>query len=546
LKVSPFFLLAPLLILAACSREHKAILIANSADFKTGTSFLDHRDDSAYYYFNKVATSSKDSLEIATAYNYMARIQANAGDYYGAQETLLASLSHLHENKDRDQYCLSSDFDALGSISQNLKDYPAAVMYYDRAIALMRNEGYRAIELNNKGVAYQKEGLYTQAVATYESILNPGKTPTKLYARILTNLAIARWQKDPAYAATQDLHSALQIRSTAKDEWGLNSSYAHLAVYYTNSHPDSALYYASKRYIIASQLESPDDELEALQELIRVSPSRDLKGYFTRYQQLSDSLQTARNAAKNQFALIRYEAQKNKTDNLRLQHDNSQKELQIIRQRIIMYGSISCSLIVLGFGIAYTKNRLRKYQLRTSQRVHDVVANGLYQIITGIEHGDQIEKEPLLDQLEDLYEHSRNISYDVPEKADLNFSRTIHQLLDSFSNPGTKVLITGNDQSLWDKVSDHPKSAIKSTLQELMINMQKHSGAANVIVKFDQDQGHLKIRYMDDGVGFPPDIRFGNGLTNTGNRIKSIGGRITFDKSAPKGLKIELHFPLGK
>src|SRR5580693_3317214 len=132
--------------------------MTTSGDYNKGTSFLDRQNDSAFYYFNKITTSSKDSLQIAIAYNYMARIQSGEGDYYGGQETLLASLSYLHDNKKRDQYCLSADFDALGNISLNLQNYDAAITYYNRAIALMTTEDYKVITLNNKAFAYQKDG----------------------------------------------------------------------------------------------------------------------------------------------------------------------------------------------------------------------------------------------------------------------------------------------------------------------------------------------------------------------------------------------------
>jgi signal transduction histidine kinase len=545
LKVSSLFLLAAFLVFATCSKQHKAIAVASSADFNKGTSFLDRQNDSAYYYFNKVATSSKDSLQIAVAYNYMARLQSNGGDYYGSQETLLESLNYLHENKDRDQYCLSSDLDALGSTSLNLKNYDAAITYYDRAIALMKNEKYRDIELNNKGFAYQKKGQYSQAIAIYESILSSSKKSKKELARVITNLAMARWLQDSSYRAAPDLLMALQIRKAENDDWGLNSSYAHLSDFYLTSRPDSALIYSRSMYAIASRLQSPDDELEALQKLVVLSPATESKGYFIRFRHLNDSLQAARNAAKNQFALIRYEAEKNKTDNLRLQQENDQRKLQILRQRIILYSSIFGLLIVIGVLFWANKTRLRRYQLRTSRKIHDIVANGLYRLMTEIEHGDQIEKETLLDELEDLYERSRDISYDIPETPDLNYSQTIGALLKLYSGPSTMVLIQGNDQNLWDRIADHTKNELKRILQELMTNMQKHSDARNVLVQFEQEGDQLKTRYTDDGVGFASDQKHGNGLLNTENRIKSVGGRIIFDKNTPKGLKIEIYFPIG-
>jgi signal transduction histidine kinase len=539
------FLLLAFAILIACKSKQKALSVVISEDYAKGVSFLDSRKDSAYYYFNKVATGSKDSLQVAMSYNNMAVIQSDEGDYYGAQETLLASLNYLHEYQERDHGCLAADYNLLGRISQNLKYYDAAIEYYNRALGFMKNETYRAIILNNKAVAYQDTKQYAQAIEIYESILLSTKKSKKEYARVLTNLAIARWQQDSAYRAAPELFMALQLRKTANDEWGLNSSYAHLTDYYFHFRPDSALLYAQNMYAVARRLQSPDDQLEALQKLIQLSQPKEMKGYFSKYLQLSDSLQTIRNAAKNQFALIRYEAEKNKAENLRLEQENS-------RQREILYGSIA-GLLLLGGGVVawYRRRNLQieseahNQRLKTSQKVHDVVANGLYRMMTKLEHTDQLEKEKLLDEMEVLYEQSRDISYDPPECDDRVFHQHIGETLKAFAGPQTRISIVGNQKELWGRINIKAKAEVELILQELMTNMEKHSGAQNVLVRFEQMNDQIKIQYVDDGIGFSPDTRLGNGLTSTGNRIQGIGGRLIFDKNIPKGLGIEIYIPLG-
>jgi tetratricopeptide (TPR) repeat protein len=545
LKVVQLFLLAAGATLAACNTTHRAPPIVSNEDYKKGVSLLDHQEDSAYYYFNKVATSSKDSLLVAMAYNNMAVIASDEGDYYGGQETLLASLNYLHEHQERDQSCLASDYNLLGRISQNLKNYDAAIDYYDRAIALIKNEGYKAIILNNKAVVYQDKKQYAQAIAIYESVLIPSKKSKTAYARVITNLAMARWQQDSDYRAAPDLFMALQLRSTAKDEWGLNSSYAHLADYYLHSRPDSALLFARNMYTVASRLQSPDNQLEVLQKLIRLSPPKEVKDYFDQYQNLSDSLQRVRNAAKNQFALIRYEAQKNKADNLRLGEENT-------RQREIIFWSIAGFALLAGGAIAgYRRRKLqieskaRNRLLKASRKMHDIIGNGIYLTMTKIEHSNRLDKVELLDKLEVLYEQSRDISHELHENTNQDFYQTTADMLKAFADPSTRVSILGNQIELWDKLSAQAKTEVGLILQELMTNMKKHSGARNVLVRFEQDRDQINIRYADDGVGFASDMRLGNGLTSTENRIKGIGGRIIFGKNTPKGLKIELYIPLG-
>jgi signal transduction histidine kinase len=550
LKVFLLLLLLPVITIYGCKEQPKVVPVVTTPDYKKGLSFLDRQNDSAYYYFNKVVTGSKDSLQIAIAYNSMAVIQSGEGDYFGSQETLLASLNYLNPRKENNQYCLVSDYNELGSTSLNLKNYDAAIDYYDKALAMAKDEASKTIALNNKAFAYQKKGQYSVSAAIYESILGPVSKDEREYARVLCNLASARWLQDFHYNAAPDLLKALQIRKGKNDDWGLNSSYAHLSDYYMHSHPDSALLYSRDMYTVASKLNSADDKLEALQKLILLAPSGEVKAFFTQYERLKDSLETARNKAKNQFALIRYDAEKNKADNLRLQQENAEKRVEIVQQRALGFGVIIAFMVLIAWGIVWYRKRKQKLEmekqeerLQLSQKVHDVVANGLYRLMMGVEHGETLEKEQLLDKIEDLYEQSRDISYEPAGVAGGDFQAVIARLVGAFGGSETKVLITGNDRDLWKELGARTRKELELILQELMVNMKKHSRARNVVIRFEREAEGVNVWYVDDGVGFPTDFRYGNGLKNTGNRISGIGGRIIFEKNIPSGLRIQIYLP---
>jgi len=529
--------------MCGCGEHHKVLPVVTTPDYKKGLFFLDRQNDSAYYYFNRVVTGTKDSLQIAIAYNSMAVIQSGEGDYFGSLETLLASLNYLDARKENNQYCLVSDYNELGSNSLNLKNYDAAIDYYDRALALARDEGAQTVALNNKAFAYQKKGEYSRAGAIYEQILVPSKKDEKEYARVLCNLASVRWLQDAHYNAAPDLLQSLQMRKNEKDDWGLNSSYAHLSDYYMHSRPDSALLYSHNMYAVANKLNSPDDQLEALQKLILLAPSGEVKGYFAKYERLKDSLETARNRAKNQFALIRYDAEKNKAENQRLQQENAEKRVEIVQQRAIGFGVIVAIIVLIGWGTIWYRKRKQAERLQLSKKVHDVVANGLYRLMMGVEHGENLGKEQLLDQIEDLYVQSRDISYEPAGVSGGDFQATVAKLVGAFGGSETKVLITGNDRNLWKEVGTRTQKELELILQELMVNMKKHSSACNVVVRFEREGEGLHLWYTDDGVGLPPDFRFGNGLKNTGNRISGIGGRIIFEKNIPSGTRVRIYLP---
>lgn len=542
--LSCLLLCSLVLYILSCGKIHKEDPIIIADDYKKGESLFNEGNDSAFYYFNRSANRSTDSLQVAMAYTYMAIIQSYAGDNWGSQETLLRALTLLRENSERDRHVLLSCYNQLANANLNMKNYEVALTYYDKTLALIEDKAFKWITLNGKAVVYQKMKQFDRALAIYDTILNDTITSPKEYARVLTNQAYTRWLKDPAYPADKEMKEALQIREREQDQWGLNTSYARLSDYYTASRPDSAFFYAGKMLSIAKQLNSADDELEALQKMIPLSSVTGMKNYFERYRFLDDSLQSSRNNAKNQFALIRYETEKHKTENLGLQKENAEKRLDLITQRVSFAAALVILIIIFWWYRKRKQQAVREQQFKTSQKVHDVVANGLYSIITKIEHDRDIQKEQLLDDLEMLYDRSRDISYEPVLSSPQEYHEEIARLIKSFGADNTAVSIAGNTPELWSLLPVKAKNEIKHILQELMVNMKKHSGAQNVGIKFTQQEDRVEIRYTDDGVGLPQGFSYGNGFASTENRIKSIGGQLSFGQSAAAGLTIQMFIPI--
>jgi tetratricopeptide (TPR) repeat protein len=546
------FFLLPILsvLLFSCGKPDAVSPAANDPDYARAKAFLYRQNDSAFFYFNKVAAAAKDSLQTAYAYNYMARIQSEAGDHFGSQESLSFALKFLNPGKEKDRQCLSSTYNELGLTSINLKDYDAAISFFGQSLKYSTSKKFQLSLSNNLALAYQKKGDYPQALKIYGEIIGQ-VTRKQTYARVLSNIARTRWLAQPAYRAAPEFLRALAIRRQEKDVWGQNASYAHLADYYSISRPDSALFYASQMYAVARELNSPDDQLEALEKLIRVGPLQEAKRYFANYRRLNDSLQTARNVAKNQFAFIRYEVEKSRAENLTLQKDISEKRYQLLKQRLLLYLALVVLLVAI-FWYRKRKKRLetekqeaiRESQLRTSKKVHDVVANGLYRIMTELDHQSELDRTRLADKIEDLYEKSRDISYEQEPFSSAAFHDKVTELVTSFANDQLKIALVGNNKEVWEGVSPPAQYDIEHVLQELMVNMKKHSQATSVAIRFERQAEQIQIHYTDNGVGIPGEVAYKNGLTNTGNRINSLHGTITFDTNVQQGLKIHLTFPV--
>jgi tetratricopeptide (TPR) repeat protein len=527
-----------------------------STDFQTGEAFFysNTKKDSAFYYFTNVTESSEDSLLVAMAYTYMAMIQDDAGDYFGGQESALEGLRQVNEKNPQHHYCISSIYNELGVSSAGLKNYNAAIEYYDLAIKFQQDDTYKNIFQNNKAVAYREKGDYPEAISILASLMEKQRNNKLAYARALTNLASIKWLADPAFYPVPEFLNALSIRRQEKNDIGIASSYNHLSDYYLLHNPDSALFYARSMYMMAQIVNSADQKLDALRKLVSLAPAAESKMHFRKYQYLNDSIVTGRNKAKNQFALIKYQAEKSKAENLLLQKDNSQKELKILYQQVWIYGILTMVTLVILFVFWWLRKKrqqlkwesqtaIRDNHLKTSQKVHDIVANGLYRIMNEIEYKDGIEKDALLDRIDQLYERSRDISYE-PAVYEYGVTERISEIITSFAAPQTTISLVGNQEKIWDMVPPEVSKEIEHVLQELMINMSKHSGAHHVAVRFSRADDTLMISYRDDGTGFQPEFKYGNGLKSTENRIRKMGGQLIFAVESTAGASIKIVIPI--
>ncbi|MFI5163014.1 MAG: ATP-binding protein [Sphingobacteriales bacterium] len=510
---------------------------------------MNKNSDSAFYYFNRSATSSTDKKQIASAYQSMAFIQSNAGDNYGAQESLIMSLRSLDEHDAQDQDYLARDYNGLGMSYSSLNQYDQAINYYKLALKYASELQLRSNILNNQGNAYKDLKSYAKALESYEAAIKITGNKGAAFSRVLTNLAITRWLQNRYYNPAPELWHSLGIRILEKDIPGENSSYAHLAEFYANSNPDSAIWYAQKMLAVANKLHNADDQSYALRKLIMLAPPKKANAYFQRYQAIEDSAETKRNAAKNQFAVIRYNVEKAKAENLQLQKKNTERRYELIAA-LALTGFTTLSLIWW-----YRRRRLRlqlqaekdiqESKFRLSKKVHDQVANGVYRIMSEVEHNGDLDKSRLLDQLDTMYEISRNIAHDETGLGG-EFTERLSTLLNAFKKSSIKLAVTGNEPGLWQSVGVPVREQLELVLQELMVNMSKHSRATQAHVGFTLKEGWLKVEYHDNGVGMSNQDKNGKGLLNTVSRIEGLKGSIKFESPNEKGLRIEIQVPLKK
>ncbi len=88
-------------------------------------------------------------------------------------------------------------------------------------------------------------------------------------------------------------------------------------------------------------------------------------------------------------------------------------------------------------------------------------------------------------------------------------------------------------------------------IQEIMINIQKHSKAKNVIFKCRAEKSRIVFEIHEDGSGFDPDAifdpsarRLGMGLINIMERVKIVKGKLDIKSEAEGGAKFIVSIPI--
>lgn len=548
----------------ASSSESLRISIAKNDSVEIGNNFsrlayyysVNHKKDSAFLFYNiskDININLGEKSRVGENLVQMAIIQSDFGDYYGSDETAIQALKYLDRNNI--QY-LTSVYNCIAISARKQNDYSEAIYWYDKAYHISENEIEKITILNNKANAFRSLNDYDNSIKILNDLLMSPllNDVPKTKARILDNLAFTKWLANENENVLYDLLSALTIRLEENDLFGLIASYAHLSDYYEQKNQKTALEYATKMYNIATSQKSPQDQLEALQKLINLENSNKSKEYYTRYVKISDSLNEAEQNALNKFAKLKYDSKKNRDENLQLKMITAEKELELEKEknRNIITG-VSGSSIVLGlliFGY-YRKQKHKQEKLqevyktetRIAKKIHDEVANDVYNIMNKIQY-TTVNNTQILDDLDKVYLQTRNISHENNTiETGIKFEKFLKNMLSGYNNEHCKIFIKNLQEAKLQLIEKHKQITIYRVLQELMVNMKKHSEANLVVISFSVDKNYCSIKYSDNGIGINEEaLTLRNGLKNVENRIKAIDGTVTFETTLNKGFKVSIFF----
>jgi signal transduction histidine kinase len=561
-------LLVQLSALQSCKKEQQNIpkskANADYAKYLTLAEnyFENKKNDSAFYYYNKIKSTSDvstDNEKIIYSLLRMAIIQQNESDYSSSETTATEILPLFRKNTDPAYKC--AVFNLLGINYENLYDYDNAIYYYNQAYKQADTELQKVVLKNNIAVVYMDKEDYQHAIqilsplALNKDILNGAENK----ARALDNLGYCYFKIDDPKSLDY-MNQSLKIRKQIKDSFGIMASYIHFSEFYKNDNFKKSNSYARMAYEKATEINNVNIRLKSLALLIGNSIGNESKKFSLLHLHINDSINKVRQKAKNQFAKIKYDSKKEKEENLQLKAQTAENALQLEQQKNrnqLLYFAVGI-LILISISISnflVAKNKREKIktsyntEIRIAKKLHDELANDVYHTMAFAETQDlsnSQNKEKLLNNLDTIYSRTRNISKEnsTIETGSL-FISNLKDMMSGFNTNAVNILTNGIDTINWTTMDNSKKITVYRVLQELLVNMKKHSQCSIVILTFKKSENKLQIDYTDNGVGVTFDKENSrNGLRNVENRIQAIKGTTTFDTKSKKGFKVSFIFPI--
>ncbi len=507
----------------------------------TADTLAGENDYTAAYrcYYLSADLANKHGLKTITGYSKlkMAKLELQVGDYHTAQQSAAEALTYFEAPEDI-KYIIEGN-NTIGMTYEFLQDYETALKYYSEANSLPNDTLNHIILQNNLAHIYTLQKRSDLALPLYRKLLSCDllKTSPVDNALVKDNYGYALFLHNPNEGGAM-LDESVALREEHQLLSDLPSSYLHLSEFYAEKDKAKALQFADRAFKAASAVGNPDEKLDALAAKISINKEMENGGIPFQYVQLSKKLNQARSSAKNAFAKLRL-------DKKEVELENANNERMILIITLVLFALAGGSAF---YWYKTKKDRQldeQRTMARFAKKLHDEVANDMFQAMSFAGHEDLSKdhiREILLDNLEDIYSKTRDISknnsrIDTGE----SFPGELRGLINAFVGIHTKIVIAGVEQIDWNKASVAAKFTCYRIVQEWLVNMKKHSNASLVVLNFKKAGRFLEVSYTDNGVG--SEKKTGSGLQNAENRTKQLKGTLKFETAPGKGFRATLQIP---
>ncbi len=563
---------------------------------------LEKNDSAYYYYYNslkifryfKSLNSNENYINQSLILLNIAYLQISERDYIGGQVNIIKAINLLLKTPktEKSLQILWGLYNNLALNLHELKEYEKALMYYEKALVVSAKteRSYESLLFTNINIAelYRETEKYEDAFKIYNKLLEDKTLEEKVpasYGTILNNIAYNLFiDKNKDYKKIDSLFTKAQnIFSDLDLFYEISSGSNDMAeFYYGTNKKEKALFYSRKAYEYGKKANCNFEVLRALKMLSKLHEGNEGKTYLYEYIKLNDSLIDAERANRNKYARIQFETdqyiketKRLSTQNIlilviagivilslcllyfiRLQSDKNKsllfdKEQQQANQEI--YG------LMLKQQAKLEEARLQERH-RISEDLHDGILPRLFGTRMGMGFldikGDEStlkQYNKFIDEVQKIEKEVRDVSHELKSDnigLETNFESIIKAYIKAQSLVGNfKYKIINEGEIKFELFNETLRVEIYRIIQEAIQNIVKHAKAISVSVSFTLKDDVLKIKIVDDGIGFNTEKKHkGIGLKNIASRVLKLEGELKI-KSFPdnnKGTEFDIKIPIKK
>tara|TARA_R110000850_G_scaffold271031_2_gene404791 strand:- start:184155 stop:186119 length:1965 start_codon:yes stop_codon:yes gene_type:complete len=553
------------------------------------------RLDSAFYNYIQAKSLyefTSDNERLASVLSQISTIYKDIKDYSNSEKYAVEALEIFLEKNE--PYNLYATYNTLGILMTEVNNFNKAVEYYNLALKNIENADemaayksqLKAQTLINLGVLFQKQGRYEEALG----YLNQAYTIKELeyqyplnYAYLLQNLAYTK-HKLGDNNVMPFFQRALKIQDSLNYGYAKVGTQNQIALFYLEQNqPDSSFYFANAAYQQAQEAKVLDNELKAL-HLLAKTDTENSNQWYEIYINLQDSITNYERTQQEKFALIAFD-----TENLKIQKQLAESRAGRLVYQLWFIAGISTLLLSFAFLLfKYRSKRLKNRELmlkqeelqnkekiyaamleeqfkieegkhlekkRISRELHDGVLGKLSGIRLNLfvlnkkKDPETIEKcLPYIKDLQNVEKEIRAISHNLSEDLfsdQISFTKMIANLYENIaSHSNLKFHIHIDELIDWKNISTAVKIEVYRIIQEGLHNIEKHALANNVTVKMSQNETHVIIELVDDGIGIGSLAKTkGIGLKNMKERASKIKAMLHIDSQRNSGTTLSLFLP---
>ncbi|PHR89748.1 MAG: hypothetical protein COA80_16900 [Leeuwenhoekiella sp.] len=469
-----------------------------------------------------------------------------------------------------------------------------AQYYMNKGLKMAEEGNYKEVldrTYNNYGVLKEMQGQLDSALYFYKKGLAivEERNYTEGLPYSYSNLAGVYGQMGNYDLSREYFYKAKAIREQINDRKGIAENITQIGeVYLAEGKPGEAVPFFKQSLPLAIAEEYrfltqyTYQQLSEAYKQLRQTDSALF--YFERYSAYKDSINSLDVNKRMAELNVEYETEKKENEILKQRAELAEKDLEVRRKNLYIYGSLGLSIILglLGYLIysrqklknrqlqkeselqialakIETQNRLEEQRLRISRDLHDNIGSQLTFIIISLDNLNYLVKDAGQQVRERIAAISAFTSVTINELRDTvwamnkehislaDLESRIKGLIDKAKESDTE---TQFELVLQDSTDQLTFSALEGInmyriIQEAINNAIKYAKAGNLKIEMRLEQSVFKVSIKDDGVGFDQTKHnTGNGLNNMRKRAADIEAELLVTSSLGEGSTIQLVKPV--